>query len=447
MTEKEKGQIHLLDLERFRRACPRESQSWVEPIRRRALSRFGELGLPSAREEDWRQTNLAPLRRIDLRWSGPEDGAAPRRDEVRGLLFGSEAAAEIVFVAGHHAPDLSSMGDLPEGAVVESLADSIEKRKDRLADHLGRYADFETRSFAAWNTAFLRDGAFVFVPESLAIEKPIHLLYLSRGGREPLVAHPRSLILVEKGASATVVETYASLDDGTFLTNAVTEIRVGEGATFRHIKLQEESTRAFHVGALQAHQERSSRFDSISFAFGAGLARNDAGSVLDGEGAECVLDGLYLGRGDQLVDNHTAIQHARPHGSSRELYKGILTDRARGVFSGRIVVRPDAQKTDAKQTNQTLLLSAEAAVHTKPQLEIYADDVKCTHGATVGRLDENAVFYLRSRGIEEAAARSLLTYAFAADLVGRVDAAPLRRRLEEILVARLPQGEEIRGAL
>ncbi|MFH1680072.1 MAG: Fe-S cluster assembly protein SufD [Candidatus Eisenbacteria bacterium] len=446
MNDKKEMQGYLQEFERRRRDNPGEPASWVEPVRTRAFARFAELGLPKPRNEEWRQTSIAPMRRTTFRAARPLEGTS-RGEALKGRSFGTEAAAEIVFVNGYHAPELSREHDLPEGVLVENLSASLEGRRDLLEHHLGRYADFETRSFSALNTAFLQEGALVLVPRGSLVAKPIHLVYLSGGNEEPSVAHPRSLILVGKRAEATVIETYASLRDGTFLTNAVTEARVEEGGSLVHVKLQEESDEAFHIGAFQAHQERESRLRSFSLSFGAGLSRSETGSVLDGEGIECDMDGLYLGRGDHLVDNHTVIHHARPRCSSRELYKGILTDRSRGVFSGKIVVCRDAQKTDAKQTNQALLLSRDAAVHTKPQLEIYADDVRCTHGATVGRLDEEAVFYLRSRGLGEKAARSLLTLAFAREVVDRVEFAPLRTRLEEMLLARLPHGEDIRGVL
>jgi Fe-S cluster assembly protein SufD len=445
MSERNEVQSYIEQHEAWKREAAVRA-SWVDPIRTRALARFESIGFPKPRDEEWRQTNLARLRRVAFHLSRGTAGPLEKSGAGR-FLFGGEAAAELVFVNGRFAPDLSLGGGLPEGTVVERLATALAGREAILREHLGRYADYETGSFAAWNTAFLADGAFVSIPGGRKVEKPIHIVYLCVAEEEPFVVHPRNLILLGAGAEATIIESYASLSESVYLTNAVSEIRLGEGASLLHMKLQEENEKAFHVGALQVHQEARSRFHSLNLAFGAALSRCDIGSVLGGEGIECVLDGLYVGRGDQLMDSHTVLEHASPSCGSREHFKGILTERARGVFSGKIVVRPGAQKTDAKQTNQALLLSDDAAVHAKPQLEIYADDVKCTHGATVGRLDEEAVFYIRSRGIEEAAARGLLTFAFAGDLVERIEFTPFRTRVEDLLTERLPLGRQIRGAL
>lgn len=430
----------------WRKDSALSGSAWADPIRTRAIARFESVGLPKPRDEEWRQTNIAPLRQTDF---GPSRGGGKQISEadLRPHSFRGETAAELVFVNGRFAANLSSVNGLPPGVLAESLAAALENRKALLEGHLGRYADFETRGFVAWNTAFLQDGAFVFVPAGVALPNPIHILWVSVGEREPFAAHPRALVILEPGAEATVIESYVSASDGAFLTNAVTEARVAEGASLAHLRLQAEGEKAYHVGNVQAHQEGGSRFRSLTFTFGAALSRCEIGSVLDGERGWCELDGLYVGRGDQLIDNHTLIHHSSARCDSRELYKGILTDRARGVFSGKIIVRQDAQQTDAKQTNQALLLSGSATVHAKPQLEIFADDVKCTHGATVGRLDEEAVFYLRARGIDEGDARNLLTFAFASDLTERIEFAPLRRRAEDLLAATLPQGAEIRGDL
>lgn len=426
-------------------AGPPKGAEWTEPMRKRALARFSELGFPTPKEEEWRQTNVAAMRKHPFRPAAGVDPFAAGLSEMRGLLFGEEAAAELVFLNGRFAKNLSRVGSLPAGVVVTNLAEATIRHRDVVEDHLGRYADYETASFAALNTAFLSEGAFIRLPENVRLEKPIHVLHLAVAEEEPFMVHPRTLLLAGAGAEGTVIETYAGPDGATYFTNAVTEAAVGENASIGYDRVQREGEGAYHIGTLQVSQGRSSRFRSLNLSFGGRIARTETNALLDGEGIETVLDGLYLGRGEQLIDNHTSIDHARPHGESHELYKGILTDKARGVFRGKITVRQDAQKTDAKQTNQALLLSEEATIHSKPQLEIHADDVKCTHGATVGQLDPEAIFYLRSRGIEEEAARTMLIFAFASDLVGRVDFIPLRDRLEDLLVTRLPQGEKIRG--
>src|SRR5439155_1493343 len=288
-----------------------------------------------------------------------------------------------------------------------------------------------------------------FLPRGAVVEEPIELLYVATTPGEGTVAHPRNLIVAGVNSQATLVETYLGLEDNVYFTNAVTEIVLGENAVLDHYKVQRESTEAFHVATTQVHHDRRSNFKSLYVALGGGLVRNEVRATLDAEGCECTLNGLYLATGTQHIDNHTVIDHAQPHCASHELYKGILDGNAHGVFNGKIFVREDAQKTDAKQTNQTLLLSEDATINTKPQLEIFADDVKCTHGATVGQLSADALFYLRSRGLGLQEARSLLTFAFANDIIERIQVEPLRARLEELLVQtqRLPQPEVGKGAL
>lgn len=423
-----------------RTAAP-EGARWTDPMRERALARFAGRGFPTTKEEEWRHTNIAPLRKQSF-GAAPEKVAAPDLEELR---LGDGVAAELVFVNGRYAKGLSRARALPEGVALMSLAEAIVTKRALVEERLGRYADYETGSFAALNTAFFVDGAFVHVPEGARLEAPIHLIYLAGGGGAPFVVHPRTLVIVGPGAEAALVETYAGGDGETYFTNPVTEIAIGEDAGLVYHRVQRESETAYHMGTLQVDQKRNSRFHSLSVSLGGIIARTESNAVLRGEGIECVLDGVYLGRGEQLIDNHTSIDHAKPHCRSHELFKGILTDRAHGVFRGGITVRRDAQKTDAKQTNQVLLLSADATIHTKPQLEIYADDVRCTHGATVGQIDPESVFYLRSRGIDEKTARAMLVYAFAGDLVGRIEFAPLRENLEALLAARLPGGEAIGG--
>ena len=293
------------------------------------------------------------------------------------------------------------------------------------------------------NTAFISDGAFVYIPKDSIVDAPIHLLFIATASGKPEVSHPRNLIVAGANTQVKIVESYVGLDKAVYFTNAVTEIVAGENSVIDHYKLQRESVQAFHVATLQIQQARSTTFSTCSISMGGALVRNDVNAVLDGEGCESVLNGLYLVTGQQHVDNHTQIDHAKPHCSSREFYKGILDEKARGVFNGRIIVRPGAQKTDSKQTNKNLLLSEGALVNTNPQLEIYADDVKCTHGATIGQLSADVLFYLRSRGINLETARNLLTYAFASDITSRIKIESIRTELENILFSRLPQNERL----
>ncbi|HJT77979.1 MAG TPA: Fe-S cluster assembly protein SufD [Gemmataceae bacterium] len=426
------------EFEKGRREAPP-----LQRLRQGAIERFAALGFPTTEDEEWRFTNLAPLTRVPFR---PATGRPPAMTEadLRRLTFSDADCHRLVFVNGRFAPDLSTRRPLPEGVILGSLAGALRSHADKVEPHLARYADYEEQALTALNTAFFEDGAFLFLPRNQVVDEPIHLVFVSAATGGPTVAHPRNLIVAGVSSQVRLVESYVGLGDEVYFTNAVTEVAAGENARIDHCRLQRESKRAFHIAALQVHQDRCSNFTSQAVTFGGGLVRNDIGSVLDAEGCSCTLNGLYLASGEQHVDNHTLIDHAKPHCESHELYKGILDGKAHGVFNGKIYVRQDAQKTDAKQTNQTLLLSEDATINTKPQLEIFADAVKCTHGATVGQLDAESVFYLRSRGIGQEAARALLTFAFANDIIRRVTVEPMRARLEESLLAaqRLPRVEE-----
>lgn len=390
----------------------------LRPLREAAFARFVERGLPTNKDEEWKYTSLAPL--AQLRFDpAPEENSIDRL--VVPDLLPDLGGVRLVFVDGRHQPRLSSPGP----AFVGSMA----RRPDLLArDFAG------SDSLTALNTAFLEDGAFIEVPPGVVLEQPIHLHFISRK-----LAQPRNLIVLGANSQASVIETWAGLGDDASLTNAVTEIVLGDDARLDHYKLQEEGAGAFHVALAQVRLGRGSRFHSHSFALGAALARSELRALFADEGSECALNGLYLANGKQHLDNRTVIDHRSPRCTSRELYKGVLDGQSRGVFSGKVLVRQDAQKTDASQTNKNLLLSDDALVDTKPQLEIFADDVKCAHGAAVGRLDEDALFYLRSRGLPREAARSLLTWAFASEMVNLVPLAPLRARVHQRVTSRLKE--------
>ncbi len=358
--------------------------------------------------------------------------------EVDRFTLGEWKRSRIVFTNGRFSPGLSSLRSLPDGVIVGSLAEAMVEHRDLVEPHLGRYADSEASAFTALNSAFLADGAFVYLPRNCVVEDAIHLLFYSRINGSATVSHPRNLIVAEAGSQAKIVESYVGVEKQIYFTNAVTEVVAGENTVLDHYKLQRESRRAFHTATLQFHQERNASLSTHSISLGGGLVRNDINAILDGDGGECTLNGIYVAGMGQHVDHHTSIDHAQPHCSSRELYKGILDDDAQAVFNGRIKVRPDAQKTDSQQSNKNLLLSDEAVVNTNPQLEIYADDVKCAHGATIGQLDADALFYLRSRGIDEEAARSLLVHGFLSDVSSRFKIAAVRSAVECILMTDLP---------
>jgi Fe-S cluster assembly protein SufD len=456
---------YLADWQELRRAVPAGEPAAIGELRRAAIERFGVLGFPTVRQEEWRFTNLAALARTPFRRPAGPGGAAATAGrtgtagapatvatvaDIAPWTF--DTAACLVFVDGRWSRELSSgaAGGLPAGTVVESLAEALVRHPQAVEQWLGRHTSFETQPFVALNTAFLLDGAVVVVPRGAVVKDPIHLLYLSTaGGGGGLgaapVTYPRNLVVAGEGSQLTVVETY--IGDGAYFSCGVTEVIAGPASVIDHYKVQRESRDAYHLATLQVYAERASNVSSHSISLGGGLVRNDVNAYLGGEGIECILNGLYLADGRQLVDNHMRVEHAMPHCASHELYKGILDGKARSVFNGLIHVHPGAQKTDAKQSNRNLLLSSDAIANSNPQLEIFADDVRCTHGSTVGQLDDDAVFYLRSRGIGAAAARSILTYAFAADIVERIKVEKVRRDLEEYLFARLPQGEVVRQAV
>lgn len=405
---------------------------WAGRLRAGALERFKVLGFPSPRDEEWRGTDVSPIARGGFELAA---ASASRRDlaALERLVLGD--TPQLVFLDGRLVRELSS-ASMPAGVRAASLAELLEREPGLLEPHLGRIAGFETHAFTALNTAFLLDGAAVFVEPGAQLERPLHLLFLSTGLARSM-SHPRVLVVAGAGSRASVVETFVGLGEEAWFTNAVSELSVGEDASLEHVRVQREGGAAYHVARVQARQAANSRLVSHSFALGAALARVDLGVQLAGEGAECTLNGLYVVGDRQLSDHHTTIDHASPHCSSRELYKGVLGGSGRAVFNGRVVVRKDAQKTNAAQANPNLLLSDDAAVNTRPQLEILADDVKCTHGAAIGRLDADALFYLRARGLAELDARSLLIRAFANEMIERIGYEPLRSSLDAQLVSHL----------
>lgn len=407
---------------------------WLQRRRALAFERFAELGLPTLRDEDWKYTSVASLETRAFKF------AAASPNGVSAGQVGELALAAshlLVFVNGRHAPGLSRLGRLPRGAEVGSLAMAVAERPDRFESLLTRDAEAPVNGFAALNAAFWADGAHIELAAGCALDEPIHLLFITTDA--DLAVQPRNIIRAGAKSRAEVIEHYIGTNDAAYFTNAVTQIQADAGATLIHTKLQQESLRGHHVADIRAEQGQGSRFTSQSFALGGLLSRNDIATRLDAPGCEATLLGLYLASGRQHMDHHTRIDHLRPHGTSREFYKGVLDGAARAVFNGKVIVHADAQKTDAQQSNRNLLLSDHAEVDTKPQLEIYADDVKCSHGATVGQLDAEQIYYLRSRGVDDASARALLTYAFAAEMATRVSCTPLRARLEQLLRGRLPE--------
>jgi Fe-S cluster assembly protein SufD len=412
---------------------PTGGPRWLDDLRSRGAARFAALGIPTVRDEEWRFTNVSSIGGIDFQPAGQISGTA---DRLTGFAY-TDAPVRIVIVNGRFDTTLSRVKGLPQGVHAGSLADAMTEDADVVQRYFGQLADFTNRSFTALNTAFVQDGAFIHIPDGVVVDAPIHIVFVSGADGSSVMAHPRTLIVAGAGSQAHVIESYIGAKDEVYFTNAVSEIFVGDNASVDHCKVQQDSLDAFHVASLHVHTSRNARFSSHSFSLGGRLVRNDAFAILDGEGGECTLNGLYVADRERLVDNHTSIDHARPHCASHEIYKGILGGAARAVFNGKIIVRQDAQKTDAKQTNRALLLTDGATINTKPQLEIFADDVKCTHGAAIGQLDEEAIFYLRARGLTYAEARDMLIHAFAGQILDGVRVEPLREALEAELFEQL----------
>ncbi|MEZ5332178.1 MAG: Fe-S cluster assembly protein SufD [Thermoanaerobaculia bacterium] len=410
-------------------------------MRREAIERFGELGYPTTRQEEWRFTNVAPGQ-DGLRARAPAAAVEP----AAIARYEYAECSQIVLVNGRFAPEPLAAWRSP-GRRVGGGWPTRRTSTRTSSTHIWAAMPASKRTFVALNTALYRDGAVIHVPRGTVVERPINVINVSVPGQEPVASFPRLLFVVGESSEVTIFEQHVSLGEGIHLTCPVLEAVVGPNAKVDHYKLQRESVEAFHMSTVQVLQDRDATFSSHCLSWGGGLVRNDVSARLDGEGGHAELNGLYMVEGNQHVDNHMRLEHLKPHCTSHNLYKGILEGHSRAVFTGRIYVAEGAQKTDAIQTNRNLILSPDALCNSQPQLEIFADDVRCTHGSTVGQLDELAVFYLRSRGIAEEAAKSLLTYAFASDIVNRVRVPLVRRDLEEFLFRRLPEGEIVRQAV
>ena len=435
----------LVDFARIAGTLPGAGLPWLAHARSNALERFAQSGFPTTRDEEWKYTSLAALEKHawleapDANGHGTANAAL-----VAQFALNHGDGHLLVFHNGRYAPALSAPGELPAGVSLCSLSAALRQTPEALEPYLVN--DERQTVFGALNTAFMADGVYLHLARGAVLEQPVHLLFITTqaDGAAPFATHPRNLIVADAGAQATVIEHYAGVDGAPYFSNAVTQIFTARNAAIEHYKLQQEGSQAFHIAGIHAQQQHDSRFDSHSITLGAALMRHDITAAFDAPGCNATLNGLYLAAGRQHVDHHTRIDHLAPNGTSREYYRGVLDGAARAVFNGKVIVHPGAQKTDAHQANHNLLLSKFAEVDTKPQLEIYADDVQCTHGATVGQIDDEQIFYLRSRGVEQAMARALLIHAFAHDVIERIRVAALRTRLEQILFARLPHGERIK---
>ena len=429
---------YLHEFSAFEKAAGSTQPPWLRELRANAFARFCEVGFPTLRTEDWRFTNISAISRA--KFSLAADRSSQLTADQLQTFQMPEAVCRLVFVNGHFAPKLSSVASIP-GLEVSSLAAQLKTNPAALEPHLGRYLNTERDAFAALNTAFLADGAFIHVRKGVAIEQPIYLLFVSAGNQAEEMNHPRNLIVAEPGSQVAVIEDYVSLDSARGLCNSATELFAGENSNVSHYYIEREHAHAFNISTLRTQQARHANVASHSVLIGGALVRNNVHPVMAGEGADCLINGLFIGRGHQHLDNYMLVEHASAHCSSRQFYNGILDDHAHGVFHGRIIVHKDAQKTDAKQTNRNLLLSDNAQIDTKPQLEIFADDVKCTHGATIGQIEENALFYLRSRGIDESSARQMLLLAFASECLDRMKEDAARTFIAKLIHDHVSQME------
>ncbi|MEP6570304.1 MAG: Fe-S cluster assembly protein SufD [Acidobacteriota bacterium] len=416
---------------------PTASALWLQRLRENAMARFEELGFPTTKDEEWKYTNVAAIARAGF--TPVLDKTAGTPDDLASFGIAETRHSRLVFVNGKLRTDLSSLTALPAEVVALDLSQAIadERYGEIVREHLARHADSVVNGFTALNTAFIDDGAFVYIPRGMSLEVPLNLLFISDSAGTNKATFPRVLVVAEENSNATLVESYLSSADEAYFTNAVVEVVLKDGARLEHYKVQRESAQAFHVATTVADLGASSSYDATTITFGAHLSRHDVNVTMDHEGAECWVDGLYLVTGSQHTDTHSAIDHRKPHCTSHQLYKGILDGKSRAVFNGKVFVRHDAQKTDAMQTNKNLLLSNDARVDTKPQLEILADDVKCAHGAAVGQIEEDELFYLETRGIHPDLARNLLTYGFAEEVIGKIKIDSIRAQLDEAVLHRL----------
>jgi Fe-S cluster assembly protein SufD len=405
----------------------------VQALRQAGLEKFSALGFPTTKNEDWHYTSVSQITEEEFTLlTARTDDAQPA--QLDPFYFREQQWPTAVFVNGRFSPALSSLKNLPKGVRFEALADAWKNSK--ATDEIGHVATTDNYAFTALNTALMYDGALIEIAKDAEVTGAIHLLYVTDATAAKGQMHPRTMIIAGRHSKATVIESYVSLSDARYFTNAVTEVSVAEGANLSHYKIQREGLRAFHVGTIEVRQAKDSHYQSFSLATGGELSRTNVYTTLDGENCGATLNGLYMVGGEQHCDHQTQIIHAQPNCFSRELYKGVLDGRSHGVFNGKVYVHPIAQKTDGKQTNKTLLLSDTAKADTKPQLEIFADDVKCTHGATIGQIDKQALFYMKSRGIDNATATKLLTYAFAADVLETIELEPLKHELEKLTLER-----------
>jgi Fe-S cluster assembly protein SufD len=432
---------YMTKFEDIKSDLPGETLSWLATIRKQALRSISKNGFPHRKHEEWKYTDISHIAETFFH---PLQGDAPLPlwKELNGLGLDFTNSFPVLFLDGRYLPLVADTNKPPAGLTIKSLQRVLEENPESVQKHLARLTDTGSNIFTDLSTAFMNDGAFIQVSKNARMSQPIQLVFISTSQLKPVVSQPRNLFVLAEGAEATIVQKFVSLNQNSdYLTNAVTEIILGQHAKLEHLLIQEENHSTSHINTIRVQQEQQSRFASQVFTFGGGLTRNSLDIELNAENAECSLEGLFVANGNQHIDNHTRVDHRISACTSSELYKGVLDDHSRGVFNGKVYVHPDAQQTVASQNNPNLLLSRNAEIDTKPQLEIYADDVSCSHGATVGQLDEKAVFYLRSRGLDEETARNLLIFSFAEEMIQKVRIEPLRDQLKNALTGKLSKAD------
>jgi Fe-S cluster assembly protein SufD len=412
---------------------PGQDLPWLKTLRQEALMQFNQFGLPSKKVENWKYTSLWELTQQSFNHQAEAATMSQQQCQDVALL---DDAYRVVIIDGVFNADLSQLDSLQAGVTVRPFSQSL----DSVEQQLGQQVAMDKVGLTALNTVLMKEGVMVHVPAETNVDKPIELLVINSGATENLAIHLRNMIVLDKQASATVVEHYVGLSDATYFTNVVSEVVLADNAELFHYKLQQESENAFHIATLATKQAAGSQWHTNNISLGAKLARNDVHSRLEGEQSHTTMDGLYLLNGSQHIDNHTRIDHLVPNTTSNELYKGVLDDKSHGVFNGKVIVHQDAQKTDSKEYNHNLLLSRDCEIDTKPEMEIYADDVKCGHGSTVGQLDQDQLFFLRARGLDEVSARSLLTHAFAVEVLDRIPSETVRKAMSDVIEQQLPSG-------
>jgi Fe-S cluster assembly protein SufD len=444
-TQKQPAKVADAYLENFDRLEREAKQpAWLSPVRRAGLARFTELGFPTLQHEDWRFTNVAPIAKLLFKPAVESTADNKTAEALQHFPFANLPGSRLVFVNGHYAASLSHIAALPLGVKVSNVAAVLAAEPTLLEKYFAQPAQGGDNAFTALNQAFFLDGGFIHIPAGIIVEEPVQFIHVSTASQSGATIQSRNVIVAEANSQLTVIESYVTAGGAGYFTNAVTELVAGANATVELLKYQDEAPDAFHMAAIHGKFGHASNVRVHSFALGAKLSRNSIRTNLAGEGLECILNGLYLTRDEQLADHHMIVEHAQPHCASHEYFNGILDDKSKGVFHGRILVHPLAQKTDAKQTNKNLLLSDDATADTKPQLEIYADDVKCTHGATIGQLNDESIFYLRSRGIGPETARRMLIHAFAGEIIERIAHEAAREELNQLVWERLEANPHLR---